>query len=127
VVLRRDHSSSEDPEAEISYFPPRASRWVPSWRWTLPATIRELLTEVYTALQADSLSIAMMGARAIIEAAMVSKVGDQGTFPANLHAMEKGGFLSKTNREYLEAALDAGSASIHRAHRPDKPQLNTVM
>jgi hypothetical protein len=127
VVLRRDSSSSDDPYPEISYFPPRTSRWVPSWRWTLPTTIRELLTEVYTALQANSLSIAMMGARAIIETAMVSKVGDQGTFPANLQAMERGGFLSKTNREYLSAALDAGSASIHRAHRPDKSQLDTIM
>jgi hypothetical protein len=35
--------------------------------------------------------------------------------------------LSRTNTTFLDAALDAGSASIHRGHRPDAQQLNTVM
>jgi hypothetical protein len=127
VVLRRIHWFSEDPGEEETFFPPRVSRWLPPWRYSLPADIRVLLTEVYTALQADSCSVAMMGARAIIESAMVTKVGDKGNFKNNLKAMEDAGFLSRTNTTFLDAALDAGSASIHRGHRPDAQQLNTVM
>jgi hypothetical protein len=127
VVLRRYHWFSEDPEAETSFFPPRASRWVPSWRWSLPLLIGSLLAEVYTALQANSLSLAMMGARAIIETAIIAKVGDHGNFRAQLDAIEKDGYVSKSHRKYLEAALDAGNASAHRAHRPDAEQMNTVM
>lgn len=127
VVLRRTHWFSEDPQESVAYFPPAASRWVPGWRWRLPGHISDLLGEVYTALQAGSLSLAMMGARAIIETAMVQTVGDHGNFPANLNQMEQAGHLSANNRQYLQVALDAGSASAHRAHRPTPDQVNTVM
>lgn len=69
----------------------------------------------------------MMGARTVIENAMISKVGDHGTFGANLQALEDAGHVSKTNRKYLEAALDAGNAAAHRAHRPTVEQIDTVM
>ena len=127
VVLRRTSWFSEYDRAQISYFPPRVSRWMPHWQWALPSETRALLTEVYTALQADSLILAMMGARALIETAMVKKVGDRGSFAKHLQAMVDGGFLSQNNREFLAVALDAGSASAHRAHVPDAPQLNTVI
>ena len=78
VMLKRVHYFSEDPDASVSFFPPPASRWVPKWRWKLPIPIAKLIGEVYTALQADGLSLAMMGARAIIETAMVKKVGASG-------------------------------------------------
>lgn len=68
-----------------------------------------------------------MGARSVIETAMVSKVGDQGTFADNLQALQDNGHLSKTNRQFLEAALEAGNAAAHRAHRPTAKRLNTVM
>ena len=127
VVLRRIYWFSENPGEVETFFPPRVSRWLPPWRYSLPVDISVLLTEVYTALQADSCSVAMMGARAIIESAMVTKVGDKGSFQKNLKAMENAGFLSTRNRTFLDAALDAGSASIHRGHRPDAQQLDTVM
>ncbi len=69
----------------------------------------------------------MMGARAVIETAIVDKVGDNGSFKDNLQALQDAGHLSKTNRKYLEVALDAGSASAHRAHSPTDKQMNTVM
>jgi hypothetical protein len=58
---------------------------------------------------------------------MIKKVGDYGSFPLNLKAMEDGGYLSSKNRQYLAVALDAGSASAHRAHRPGVQEMNTVM
>jgi hypothetical protein len=41
--------------------------------------------------------------------------------------MEDAGLLSKSAVSFLEVALDAGSASMHRAHRPSSQDLNTVM
>ena len=41
---------------------------------------KKRLDEVYAALHAGSYCLAMMGARALIDVALVSKVGDQGTF-----------------------------------------------
>jgi len=105
VVLRRDYMFSEDPASEVTFFPPPASRWLPSWRWSLPGTTGALLGEIYTALQANSLTLAMMGARAVIETAIIQKVGDHGTFKDNLQAMEDGGHVSKANRKYLAARV----------------------
>ena len=127
VVLRRKFWFSENEGVEVNVFPPPASRWLPEWQWQLPQEVRGLLKEVYAALQADSLSLAMMGSRALIETSMIKKVGDNGSFPANLKAMEDGGYLSSKNRQYLAVALDAGSAAAHRAHRPDVQDMNIVM
>jgi Domain of unknown function (DUF4145) len=128
VVLRRRFLFSEDlPNEEVSYFPPPASRWLPPWHWSLPSPLHSLMQELYRALQADSLTLAMMGSRALIDQAIVRKIGDKGTFKDNLQALEAAGHLSRTNRKYLEAAFDAGSAAAHRAHRPDADQVNTVM
>lgn len=85
------------------------------------------MEEIYSALQADSRSLAMMGARAVIEAAMLKKMEDSGSFAGNLQRFEELGYVSKQNREYLDAALDAGSAVIHRGHHPTPFELETVM
>jgi hypothetical protein len=127
VVLRRKYWFSENEEVEVTVFPAPASRWLPAWQWHLPPELSGLLREVYAALQAESLSLAMMGSRALIEMSMVKKVGDHGSFNLNLEAMEDGGYLSNKNRQYLAVALDAGNASSHRAHRPDVKEMNTVM
>jgi hypothetical protein len=125
-TLRRELSSSED-EGSVTYYPPRASRWLPKWQNSLSPDLRELLVEIYAALQAGSQRLAMMGARTVIEVAMVSKVGDHGTFPKNLQAFQDGGFVSATDREYLATALDAGSATAHRGHLPSLQELDTVI
>lgn len=127
VLLRQTHDFSENPEPQITFFPPPASRWLPQWQWSLPQKIRVLLTQVYKALQADSPSLAMMGARAILDTAIIDTVTDHGNFSKNLQAMESKGYLSKRNCEYLKVAFDAGSASAHRSHNPDLDQINTVM
>ena len=127
VTLRRKFDFSEDPESSITFYPPRVARWLPAWKYSLPREMKGLMEEVYKALQADSRRLAMMGARAVIEYAMQEKVGDNGTFAENLQKMEEAGFVSRTNRKYLDVALDAGSAVIHRGHLPTDTQLETVM
>src|SRR6266851_1770330 len=56
VTLRRTYIFSEwNPgEEQIEYFPPPLSRRKPTWADRLPEDEQSLLTEVYTALAADS-------------------------------------------------------------------------
>ncbi len=91
VLLRQIHEVSDDPEQDIAFFPPAASRWLPQWRWSLPPKIRNLLAQVYKSLHADSLSLAMMGARAILDTAIIDTVTDHGAFNRNLKAMKEKG------------------------------------
>jgi len=68
-----------------------------------------------------------MGARTLVDMAILDKVGDVGTFKQKLEALEADGFVSKRNREVLDAALDAGNATAHRGHRFDPESVNQVM
>jgi len=129
VTLRRRFYFSEwnDGELELTYYPPRIARRLPPWKDDLPLEERGLLEEVYQALQADSGRLAAMGARALIDMAILREVGDVGSFAKKLKAMETAGFLSAKNREVLTAALDVGSAASHRGHCPKAKHLQHVM
>jgi len=54
----------------------------------LPDTVRGLLAEVYTAFQANARRLATMGVRAVLEAVMIDKVRDNGSFAKNLDAFQ---------------------------------------
>lgn len=136
VTLARRDWCSEDMDdygrrggAGFTFFPPRSSRREPDWMKRLrpPREYGDLLDEIYVALHADSRRLAMMGARALIDLFIQRTVGDQGNFPAGLTALVEGEFLGKKQREVLEAALDVGHASSHRAHFPDQGSVATVM
>jgi uncharacterized protein YutE (UPF0331/DUF86 family) len=68
-----------------------------------------------------------MGARTLVDMAILDKVGDVGTFEQKLKALEDEGYVSKRNREVLDAALDAGNATAHRGHQFDSESVNQVM
>jgi len=86
-----------------------------------------LMEEVYTALQANSKRLALMGARALVDDFMNDKVGDIGGFNQKLEELEKQGLISKANRCFLDAALEAGHAVIHRGFNPKKETVEQVM
>jgi hypothetical protein len=127
VSLRQTHWSSEDPELEVVHYPPAVSRPIPRWRYKAPYSISDLIGEVYAALHNDSRSLALMGARTILDLILVDKVGDVGRFSAKLKKLEEQGFVARQSRTILEAALDAGSAAAHRGYKPTPRQLNQVM
>lgn len=127
AVLRRTYEFSEWQESDVRYFPPRVSRHPPSWVHSLPNDLRLLLEEVYRALDADNHRLPMMGARTLVDMVMVEKVGDVGGFPAKLMELQKAGFVSPKNREVLEIALDAGSATAHRGFSASASAVNVVM
>ncbi len=85
------------------------------------------MKEVYTALDANSRALSMMGARAVVDIVLVAQVGDSGGFAAKLKLAEEAGTLSKKNREVLDAALDAGSAAAHRGHVAKTEDVHAVI
>jgi len=130
-LLRRDWCSESDPHDpdEDTYYPPRVSRQRPDWTRlsSVPDEYDALLNETYIALQADSRRLAMMGARALIDIFITRKVGDVGGFEAGLKAVCDAGYLSRMNREVIEAAVGMGHASAHRGHQPTSQQANAVI
>lgn len=129
-MSRTDWCSEDDPHDPPvpTYFPPRVSRRKPDWLVRREApSYQGLLDEVYTALHADSRRLAMMGARAIIDKAMAKLVGDQGSFAQGVRALVDAGLIGTPERPLIEAAFDAGSATMHRGHQPTADSLNTFI
>jgi hypothetical protein len=126
VVLRRTFVFVAD-EPDIRYFPPLVSRHSPSWRYELPQKIAAVLDEVYRSLDADTRSLPMMGARALVDMLIVEKVGDVGSFKQKLEKLATDGFIGAVQLDVLDAALDAGHAAAHRGHTPSFEQVNAVM
>jgi hypothetical protein len=83
------HGNSED---NAHYYPSPISRKPPDWLWRLrflfganETPLGELLHEIYEAVQGKQHRLALMGIRAFFEQLMIAKVGDNGTFGANLN------------------------------------------
>ncbi|MDP8243727.1 MAG: DUF4145 domain-containing protein [Candidatus Hinthialibacter antarcticus] len=128
TVRSRYYFSEWNPgDVEIHFYPPRIARRLPQWKDELPEEMVSLLEEVYTALQANSWRLAMMGTRTLIDMVMLKEVGDKGSFGNKLDALEKAGFLSKKNGEALFAAFDMGSAVSHRGYTPKAKDVQHVM
>ncbi|NMM11923.1 MAG: DUF4145 domain-containing protein [Rhodoferax sp.] len=112
-----------------TYFPPRVSRRKPAWidRFEVPSEYVEILDEVYAALHADSRRLAMMGARALIDAVIRRSVGEQDNFAKGLNELGSKDLISDRDREIIAAAIDAGHASAHRGHKPSSDDVNVVI
>jgi hypothetical protein len=125
---------SEDELLTTTYFPPSVFRQEPRWFRDLSLelgneeeNVHNLLKEVYVALQNNQKALAAMGVRALLEHIMVAKCGDNGSFAKNLEQFEKAGFVSQIQRQSLETILEAGHATIHRAFRPSRDDLVTLV
>jgi len=110
-----------------SNFPPRnIARQQPAWIENLDADLRDLIEQTYRALHSGADRLAVMGTRAILEWAIIDKCNDQGTFTKNVSKFIDDGYLAESNRDAVIAALDVGSAAIHRAYSPDLDAISDV-
>src|SRR5258708_7581458 len=121
-------------EDEASYYPSPISRKPPEWLFKLrflfgnsETPLGELLHEIYEAVQGKQHRLALMGIRAFFEQLMIAKVGDQGTFAANLNKFLEEGFIAKIQRTASEHILESGHAAIHRGDKPVEHDLNTAL
>ena len=68
-----------------------------------------------------------MGIRAYFEQLMIAKVGDNGTFKANLNAFLDGGFIARNQLTAIEHILESGHAAIHRGYQPIEDDLKIAL
>ncbi len=121
------------PESSYRYYPPAIFRNVPRWLPELRQSvengyvIEELLTEIYVGLQNDLHRVSAMGIRALLEHVMIDRVGDNGSFKKNVDAFVAAGIIAPAQREFLEAVLEAGHATMHRSYSPSKDDLIALM
>lgn len=127
VTMRRVNWFSEYEDNDVEYFPPRISRPIPRWHNRLPDEFASLMKEIYTAIQADSRRLAIMGTRSLVDMFMNDKVGDIGGFYDKLAQLVKQGFLSEKHKNILEAALEAGHAVTHRGFQPKSDTVKQVV
>jgi hypothetical protein len=137
VVLQKDwYVDGQDMQGgHPSYYPPPSLRKRPDWllRWWGTSGLQAkpvflICQEVYTALQNNQPHLASMGVRAVLELAMIDKIGgDRSRFDENLAALYSQGHVSLLMRERLTTVLDVGSATIHRGHTPSSDDLNTLV
>jgi hypothetical protein len=119
---------------EARYYPSPISRKPPDWVWKLrflfgndERPLGELLHEIYEAVQGKQHRLALMGIRAFFEQLMIAKVGDQGTFGANLNKFLEEGFIAKIQLTAIKHILESGHAAIHRGYKPVEHDLNTAL
>lgn len=134
IKLRHTNWFSEDDGPTVNYFPPSMFRRSPEWfseLWLELSSedefVEPLLKEIYVALQHNLPSLAAMGVRSLLEKIMISKANDHGSFVKNLAEFERLGYVSRIQRERLEAILEAGHAAIHRTFKPSKKDVITLV
>jgi predicted Fe-S protein YdhL (DUF1289 family) len=126
-----------NPIIKIQYYPQAISRPRPQWFRELSRIenseksectyIQDILQEIYIGLQNESIRLATLGIRTLLEFIMIKKVGDNKTFKNNLSEFEKHGYISTGQREILCTVLETGHATMHRSYSPTKDDLITCM
>ncbi|MGZ8251396.1 MAG: DUF4145 domain-containing protein [Methylophilaceae bacterium] len=124
-----DTDGTGQPIIRKTYYPPSIYRPLPNWFPSLDKDwhVTKLIEEIFAALQNDATSLSAMGIRAAIETIMIDKVGDKGNFKANLKEFQEQRYISLPQLKLLEAALELGHASIHRAFIPDKEHIEVSL
>ena len=133
ILLRRTGTDSDSSsEQSVDLFPPTVFRRKPEWLSELSGLfpfdtdkkfLPDLIHELYICIQNDCRRSAAMAVRALLEQVMIDKVGDQKTFKDNIAAFQAKGFILPPQREFLETAIEAGNATIHRAFKPSRQDL----
>jgi len=114
------------PLVQSNYPPRNIARQPPDWIGNLPPDLRELIGQTYLALHVGADRLVAMGTRAVLELVITDKCEDQGSFKANVSKFVEDGYLAEANKEAVMAALDVGSASIHRGYTPDLEAIADV-
>lgn len=114
------------PLLQSSYPPRNIARRPPDWIEQLKPDLKDLMTQTYTALHTGADRLVAMGARAALERTIVDKCGDEGSFKNNVSKFSESGYLPQANCEAVMAALDVGSAAIHRGYKPDLEAIADV-
>ena len=109
-------------------YPPRHFRTIPSWIKELDDTVlRDLFLEVYKALQSETVILATLGARTLLDRFIFLRVGDQGNFKRGFEKLKQEDILSEEQCKILDPVLEAGHAAAHRGWMPEKDQIGIIL
>jgi hypothetical protein len=89
--------------------------------------IFQKLREVLLSFESNWYWLACVGCRSVLEAAMIEKVGDQGTFKNNLEAYHREGKISGSDKDQLAIIIEAGHGATHRSFHPTREQVKTAI
>lgn len=111
------------------YYPAPTVRAKPAWSDNIAdEVLRNVLEELYIALNAGLNVLASVGARTLLDRAGYLLIGDpRGGFEGKLSALQSGGHISAQEKTTLEAVADAGNASAHRGYTPTVERLGHIV
>ncbi|MGO4388492.1 DUF4145 domain-containing protein [Microvirga sp. 2YAF29] len=141
IHLRHDFYSNHTfddngvPQPSTTYYPPAEARRRPEWMtardtvfWAFTSDIGQLLSEIYRALENDSLRLAAMGTRALLEIIMIDQNGDHGSIGKNIDAFFASGHIAPKQQDIFRSfMIEAGHAAMHRAYKPDEATLSVLL
>ena len=118
-----------DMPEKVTCWPAKQTRTRPDWADRLAdGNLRQVMEEVYVAVDNGLMVLAAIGARTLLDLAMLLKVGDQKNgFRGKLDAMVAGGHMGLEEKDKFLVIVDAGSAAAHRAHVPSAKTLDSVL
>ena len=118
-----------DMPEEVSHWPAKQTRARPAWRQRLlDENLRQVMDEIYVAVDHGLVVLAAIGARTLLERAMLLKVGDpKNGFRGKLDAMVTNRHMGPEERDKFLIIADVGNAAAHRAHAPDEKTLHRVL
>ena len=118
-------SESQDPPRVTHWPPPPAPDWV---RQLADGTLRNLLREVYGAVNSGYRVLAAIGARTALDRAMVLNGAEEAfTFDEKCKELRNNGVIGEHEFDTLFKLVDAGSAAAHRAWMPQAEELTTLI
>lgn len=130
-AVREEWRNDEFSLMKVIFHPPRLWRRAPDWMVYLERedpNLKELLDEVYSAMNNQQARLLSMGVRSVLDRVMTLILeGDTGGFEQKLEKMVESGHLTEKQRANLDVVIDAGSASTHRGFRPPRALLEEMV
>lgn len=125
--LRVSFWNSENEDGPVFFYPPLSKHKAPAWLKDLPVEYKDLAQQIYPALDAESYSLALMGARALLDLYISRHSPVSNDFKKKLEELQQRGALSAKQIEILWPTFDAGSAAAHRGYLPSEENVITAL
>lgn len=120
-------ASPNDKSPRCACYPPRQFRCLPSWYPDLSGELQVLIREIYLALSAECPTLAVMGARTLVDKLLTESLGDIGGFQQKLNAAVDHGVFTRGVAENVAAAVEVGHAASHRGYAPTQQEVFDVL
>ncbi|WP_334386887.1 DUF4145 domain-containing protein [Bradyrhizobium sp. AZCC 2262] len=115
---------------KVIHYPSPTVRPKPVWSDAIDDEIlRNVMDELYLALNAGMSVLASVGARTLLDRAghLLLEEDPRGGFEGKLSGLVDRGFISRHEKATLEAVADAGNASAHRGYTPNAERLGHIV